>query len=85
MESMLGGLERDCVAGKHRVHLREDTGVTPNLFHIKPLYLINKQTSNNNKNNNNHQKKAVQLNKDFTRIRTERSRFILQSETRSNS
>lgn len=50
MESMLGGLERD---GAARVHLREDTGVTPNLFHIKPLYLINKQVAITNKQKKN--------------------------------
>lgn len=52
MESMLGGLERDCAARKHRVHLREDTGVTPNLFHINfwcALYLINKQATTTTK------------------------------------
>lgn len=43
MESMLGGLERGCAARKHTAHLREDTGVTPKLFHSKPLLLINKQ------------------------------------------
>lgn len=42
---MLVGLERDYTARKQGVHLREEIGVTPNLFHIKPFCLINKQVT----------------------------------------